>query len=110
MKKLNLILSLSILAIVSCSKNDKIEIDCIDEKLEEFDMVHFSEQEIDCKMFLQLFHHENKQFFKFGGHCVDMISYPFDCDGNTLCENEQDAACIAFENNADFIKIVGISE
>ena len=110
MKNFTLILTLFIFLSVSCSKSDNIEFDCIAETLEEFDMLLFSEQEEGCKMFLQLYHHENKQFFMFGNHCMDMVSYPFDCDGNTLCENGQNAACSAFENSAEFIKIVGIEE
>jgi len=92
---------------VGCSKNNS-EKDCIDAKLEEFDMVKYEEQEIDCQFFLELYHYKNKQYFLLINHCVDMAWSPIDCDGNGICNDLSSFECIKFNNEAERIGIIGI--
>lgn len=95
---------------LGCSKDDNINIDCLDTRLEEWEMVAYDGQEIGCKLFVSLYHHNNKQYYLLDNYCADMISYPIDCDGNILCENEVNTACENFYDNAEYVGIVGISE
>ena len=37
-----------------------------------------------------------------------MISYPTDCEGNKLCENDDDNKCGRFYKNAVRIETVGV--
>ena len=110
MKSLKLLISILMIFVTSCSKNETIKSNCKESTLEEFNMVEYNDQEIDCKFFLELFHHEKKEFFLLGNHCADMISYPTDCNGNTLCENGEDSECRKFYKSATRIGIIGIRE
>lgn len=101
-------LIIAVLVLTGCSKDDFIKSDCIESMLSENNMVEYNGQEIDCKFFLELYHHKNKQFFLLGNHCADMISYPTDCEGNIICEDEEDFECQFFYANAKRIGIIGI--
>lgn len=96
--------------ISACSKDQGVDLDCVDEKLEEFDMVPFTGQEIGCEFFLELYHYRNKQYFVLGSHCADIAINAVDCDGNTLCgTDDNQRKCDRFFRRADNIGIVGIS-
>ncbi len=110
MKNYNLIICTLLLFMLSCSKDKSTQFECINTTLEEFEMVAFEGQDMGCKFFLELFHYNNKQYFLLGNHCADMISYPTDCEGNTLCQNAQNSECLAFYRNAKNIGIIGIKE
>jgi hypothetical protein len=110
MNRLTLTIAFLIIFAMSCSKDETLDLDCIERKLEEFNMVKFSGQEIGCEFFLDLYLYENEQYFLLGSHCVDMISYPIDCEGNSLCENGADPECKKFYKNSTRIGIVGIGE
>jgi hypothetical protein len=83
--------------------------DCIESVLKEHDMVPYTEKELGCKFFLSLFEFRGKQYFQLGSHCADMVAYPFDCDGNELCVNEQSVLCTEFGQRARYIGIVGMA-
>ena len=110
MKILNLTVIMITFLLMGCSKDENIKSDCIEQMLSESNMVEYNGQEIGCKLFLELFHYQNKQFFLLGNHCADMISYPIDCEGNSLCEDGEDSECQDFYNNAERIGIIGIDE
>jgi len=94
----------------ACKKEDEIKINCIDQFLEQNEMVKFQGQEIGCKFFLALYEFKKKQYFRLGNHCADLISFPTDCDGNKLCENGEEEECRNFNENAKYIGIIGIKE
>ena len=73
-------------------------------------MVEFTDQELGCKLFLELYEYNNKQYFLLGNHCADIISYPTDCDGNKLCESGENSECNKFYADANRIGIVGIEK
>jgi hypothetical protein len=97
-------------SILGCSQDDTIEQDCIGSLLENGDMVAYTGQEIGCNNFLTLYHFENKQYFLLDSYCANIVAYPVDCEGNTLCKNREDSKCKKFYNKAERIRIVGISE
>ena len=94
--------------IISCSKNDEIELNCLNGMLSDFGMTEYQGQEIGCDFFLELYHYNQKQYYLLGNHCADMISYPTDCEGNKLCENGDDNKCGRFYKNAVRIGVVGV--
>jgi hypothetical protein len=96
----------------SCDKEDEIKCidDCAEEYLVQNGMVRYQGEDVGCKFFLNLYEYQNKQYFLFGNHCADMISYPTDCDRNKLCETGVDTNCKDFYKNAKFIGIVGIKK
>jgi hypothetical protein len=110
MKLLKLAWAIAIVLLIGCSKNDSQNSDCIESMLEESNMIEYNGQEIGCKFFLELYHHKNRQFFLLGNHCADMISYPIDCEGKKICENDEDSECKDFYKHAERIGIIGISE
>ena len=110
MKSSNFTILMFIFLLIGCSKEEAIISDCIDTTLSEYNMIEFDGQDFGCKFFLELFHYDNKQFFVLGNHCADMISFPFDCAGNTICEDGEDAKCRDFYANAERIEIIGMEE
>ena len=110
MKGSNLISLILIFFLINCSTDESTGFDCIKSKLIKLDMVEYTGQEVDCKFFLELYHFKNKQYFLLGNHCADIIAYPTDCDGNKLCENEQNSECRQFYENANRIGIIGIEK
>ena len=70
-----------------CTNSDCIEKDCIATMLTKNNMIKYTNDEIGCKMYLELFMYNNKQYFLLGSHCIYMVSYPMDCEGNTLFRN-----------------------
>jgi len=110
MKVQNITILILMFFTISCSSDENTELDCINSKLEEFDMIEYSGQELSCKSFLELYKFKNKQYFLLGNHCADIISNPIDCDGNILCGNEDNSECEEFFINANLIGIVGIEK
>jgi len=94
--------------IISCSKNDEIELNCLNAMLSDSDMTEYQGQEIGCNFFLELYHYDQKQYYLLGNHCTGLISYPTDCEGNRLCENRDDNKCRRFYKKAVRIGIVGV--
>lgn len=85
--------------------------DCTEEVLASFNMVAYEEQQIDCKSFLELYEYQNEQYFLLGNHCIDMVSSPFDCARNILCQKGVDIElCQSFRRDAVYIGIIGIEE
>ena len=108
MKVFKTFIFLILVLIINCSKNDEIEMNCLNDMLSDFDMTKYQGQDIGCNFFLELYHYNQKQYYLLGNHCADMISYPTDCEGNKLCENGDDNKCGRFYENAVRIEIVGI--
>lgn len=91
-----------------CNAKEEVFVNCIDEYLEQNDMVRYEGREMNCKFFLKLYEYEGKQYFVLGNICYDMAVYPTDCEGNRLCENGEDEECRQFFKTADFIEIIGV--
>lgn len=103
------VMAISIIVLMGCSK-DSVKSECVKSMLKKNDMVAYEGQELGCHFFLELYEYNGKQYFLLGNSCADMIAYPTDCNGKKICENGQDAECLAFSQNAERIGIVGISE
>lgn len=111
MKNFVIFILLTIGLIVGCSKEKEPEISCIDSVLEEHGMIEYTDQEIGCSFFLELYHYKNKEYFLLGSHCADVAGDPVDCEGNGLCGEDGSAfQCERFDDNAELIRIVGIQE
>jgi hypothetical protein len=110
MKSFNLVCCILLFAAISCTKEAPMEINCIALTLEEFDMEPYVDQKINCNSFLWLYHLNGKKYFLFGNHCIDMISYPFDCQGNYLCKEGYDFKCKRFYKFAEKIGVIGIDK
>jgi hypothetical protein len=92
-----------------CCKDDcGIERNCIEKVLIENEMTAYTGEEIACNFHLSLYDLRGQQYFLLKSHCADMVSYPFDCDGNKLCESGESHTCTDFYENANYIGIVGI--
>mgnify|MGYP001492399841 CR=1 FL=1 len=57
-----------------CTNSDCIEKDCIATMLTKNNMIKYTNDEIGCKMYLELFMYNNKQYFLLGSHCIYMVS------------------------------------
>ncbi|MEO1052744.1 MAG: hypothetical protein AAFX87_19070 [Bacteroidota bacterium] len=100
----------SLLWLTSSCDEENITKMCLDEYLEQSDMEPYTGQDLDCKFFLTLYEFQNSQYFLLGNHCADIISFPIDCDGNTLCENGEDRQCRRFYREAVNKGIVGVQK
>jgi len=111
MKTTWLIIFLIVIVTTSCSKYEEVDQDCLNETLEAFEMVPYTGQEIGCEFFLELYRFRNENYFLLGSHCADIDSFPFDCDGNRLCDgNGNRSKCNRFYENSTNLGIVGISK
>jgi hypothetical protein len=82
---------------------------CVNKVLKDNGLEPYTNQEIGCRSFVTLHALPGKQYFLWNNHCAGMITYPFDCDGRSLCEDPQSDSCIDFYRNADYVGIVGIA-
>lgn len=105
-----ILIMLTMILTVSCTKDEEPEAACLNSKLEEFEMVEYTDQEIGDSFFLELFHYKNKAWFLLGSHAADVVMNPVDCDGNTLCEEDRSFKCDRFFDKAENMGIVGIRE
>ena len=110
MRILHLTIIIFILLFIACSKDETANSDCIETMLSNNSMIEYTGQELECKFFLELYSYTNKQFFLLGNHCADLISYPIDCAGNTLCEDGENFICNNFYAKAERIGIIGIEQ
>lgn len=94
---------------LSCKEEEVIK-NCTDKYLEQVEMVKYSGEEIGCKTFLKLYEYESKQYYIMDSYCADMISYPKDCEGKSLCDQQLQHHCDAFFEKAVFVGIVGIKQ
>jgi len=83
---------------------------CIAEKLEEIGYVAYDSQTSEgCEAYLLLHEYQDKQYFSFELTCADLVNIVFvDCEGNLLCEDRNDEACIQFYAGKIDIDIVGV--
>jgi hypothetical protein len=96
-----------LIALVACREECHVKKNCIENVLVEQGMVAYTGQELGCSTFLTLYQFNGKQYFMLGNHCADMIAYPFDCDGNKLCETN-DEKCQQYLQSTKYIGVVGI--
>ena len=90
-----------------CREECYVEKNCIAEILEENNMIGYANQDLGCKLYLSLFEYKGEQYFLLNNNCVDMISYPFNCHGEQLCENLPSEACISFYEEALLSALLG---
>ena len=86
---------------------ETITSECLEATLDDFNMVEYSGEELECKFFLELYQYKNRQYFLLGNHCADVESTPMDCDGNTPCDG-RGQECSRFFSIAERLGIVGI--
>ena len=96
------VLAVIILFIVSCTKTNHLEDNCINQQLDEYNMIAFEGQDIGCKLHLMLYTYQEAQYFALGSHCVDMVLVLKDCAGNDVPESHYD--------NAEYVEIIGFEE
>jgi hypothetical protein len=104
------IIVLVIALLTSCTKDNILETDCIAAKLDELNMVASSGEGIGCGLHIELFYYKKQQYFMLGDHCIDMVSYPVNCEGNILCANGNDFTCEDFFATAERIGIIGVEQ
>ncbi|MEM1327461.1 MAG: hypothetical protein AAGI23_15975 [Bacteroidota bacterium] len=83
---------------------------CVSNQLEKLGMVESDGVGIGCVMYVELYEYKNKQYYLLGNHCIDMISYPLDCDGNTICDEGDEELCADFWDKADRLGIIGVEK
>jgi hypothetical protein len=105
--KILLFVSSILTALVGCREECHVTKNCIENVLEKQGMVAYTGQELGCSTFLTLYEFDGKQYFMLGNHCTDMIVYPFDCEGNKLCETN-DEKCQQYLQSTKYIGVVGI--
>ncbi len=106
MKKL-LPVFIALLLCASCDK-ETVTTDCLEQALTDFNMVSYTGQELGCNFFVHQYTFRNRQYYMLGNHCVDMTVSPVDCDGNELCDGNNQQACNRFFRRATNHGIVGI--
>src|SRR5687768_9317361 len=94
----------------ACKETCPVEKDCLEKTLQELGMVSYQGQELGCNLHLALYRLYGEQYFMLRNHCADMVAYPFDCDGNKLCETGETPNCTQFYESAQYVGIVGIKE
>ncbi|GJM34741.1 MAG: hypothetical protein DHS20C18_37420 [Saprospiraceae bacterium] len=109
MRNISLVLCLLFLLCFSCSKEEQVDVNCVNEMLERLEMEPNRGQEIGGAFFVDLYVYNNKQYFLLGSHYADMASFPIDCEGNSLCGVGNLDACNDFYTNAVYLGITGIS-
>jgi hypothetical protein len=109
MRVLNIAIFAILIITLGCVKDNTINTDCIEAMLNKRNMLAYNGEEIGCKMFLTLYHYDNKQYFHLGCHCADIFSLPIDCEGNEICIND-DSECKRYVKRAERIGIVGIGD
>jgi hypothetical protein len=94
---------------IGCGKEPiSVEEDCIDGVLQKKGMVRYTNQEMSCRNFLELYRLNEKQYFVLGNNCADMMFLPFDCNDVVLCKNFDSLDCENFRENAKYIGVIGI--
>ena len=94
----------------ACREECQTPKNCIAEVVLQYNMVKYEGQELGCRSFLVLYEFNEQQYFLWNNHCTDSVSYPFNCNGESLCENGESSECSSFYKTAKYVGIVGISE
>ncbi|WP_296622957.1 hypothetical protein [Marivirga sp.] len=95
--------------ILSCN-NDEVLKSCTDNKLEEYNLVPYNGQELDCNVILELYLYKNQQYFQLYNPCEYILTYPFDCENNVVCGKENQMSCNTFFDQAEYIGVIGYRE
>jgi hypothetical protein len=73
-------------------------------------MEEYTNQEIGCKFYLIEYEYLEENYYSVGSHCADMQFNLTDCSGNSICENQESAWCVAFFEHSTDNGIVAISK
>ena len=86
--------------------------DCINDYLNEYNMVEYNEQEIPCgKSYLVLFENENTEYAILHNDCADLLpTLLVDCAGNELCVYVTGEGCFEMAQNSTRIGIIGVAK
>lgn len=98
------------LSFQSCEKDFEIINDCLDNKLEDLDMIPYTNQEIECKFYVEMYVYLENQYFHIDSHCADVAFNFQNCSGTSICTEEESEFCQAFLDHAEYKGIVGVSE
>jgi len=78
----NFILLLALVSTLSCSLDSNNNTsDCIVEKLVEYGMIEYTEQELGCNFFLEMYDYNGDQYFVRNNHCADIAFLVTGCEG-----------------------------
>jgi hypothetical protein len=103
------LLMFTINLMMACEKDHAdLEKDCIEKVLKARGMVRYKNQQIGCSLFLKLYSFNESQYFEYGNHCADMLTYPFDCNGTKPYEDYNSFDGLNFRTNARYLGVIGI--
>ena len=97
------------LSILGCSKSSMSGTPCLIELLEKHNMQLYIGQDLDCKSYLDLYHFNGEEYYLLNNNCIDMISNPVNCEGDSMCSSPN-FSCQSFYLEAERIKIIGITK
>ncbi len=97
-----------ILLCFSCEKEDIVEFNCTTDKVSEAQMIPFSNQELGCKSYLDLYTFEGEEYYTIGNLCMDIEAIYTNCNGDMICK-EDNKRCRRFNKDAEYFGIVGIA-
>ncbi len=83
---------------------------CTQSKMEEYDLLPYDGQEIDCDHILDLYVLNNQQYFHLYNPCLYVLTYPVDCEGNLACGKEGQVSCDTFYELAEYQGTIGYRE
>ena len=74
--------------LISCTKDSLPNPqDCTDALIDELGWTPYNGQQFGCtSIYLGKYLWQNRSYFYFGGHCIDFVFNPFDCDRQALQE------------------------
>ena len=89
---------------------ENLENNCVEDALERYHMrPYHGEYIVDCRTFLMQFRWKNEIYFDWNNHCVDRLYImPTDCNGYNLASSIYDPILQTFEQESEFVRIVGI--
>ncbi len=107
MKKL-LVIFIAILLCASCEQ-EEATVDCLEQTLTDLEMIPYTGQELACTFFVHQYTFQNKQYYLLDNHCIDAAFGLEDCEGNSLCIDDDTQLCNDFLPNAIYHGIVGVT-
>ena len=101
---------LGILLIYSCEDQYQVDFDCLEQKLEDFDMVPYNNEDIGCAFYVELLVLNGTQYYHVDSHCADVQANLQDCWGTQYCNDDTSDLCTSIYANAERLGIVGYGE
>ena len=92
-------LALCMILFFSCKKDKcfETESDCYSSYLQIHNLIPYTDQNIGCNFYVNLFEYENELYFQSEHPCLLMMALPItDCEGNDICTEESEIDCDHF--------------